>query len=100
MSWVGTATAYSACRQALLDDIWRDRDHQLDAWQQLYVLACVKLCFRRMWKIGNEAKVSRWTNMDDYDYCSSSAFESSSDERSEGEQEPLSEDASANSRSS
>jgi hypothetical protein len=35
--------------QLLLDDIWADQEKQLDAWQQLYSLACVKKSFKHLW---------------------------------------------------
>ncbi|GAB7331480.1 hypothetical protein MBLNU13_g02885t1 [Cladosporium sp. NU13] len=60
MTWFGTAADYSICLRTILDDIWANRDHQLDAWQQLYALACVKLWFKCMWKIGDEAEVADW----------------------------------------
>ena len=60
MTWLGTPDDYSTCLRTILDDIWADRDHQLDAWQQLYVLACVKLCFKCMWYIADEAEVAKW----------------------------------------
>jgi hypothetical protein len=78
MTWLGTPADYSSCLRALLDDIWQDRHQQLDAWQQLYALTCVKLCFRRMWKIGSKARVSEWTGMDYLDRYS--VHESSSNE--------------------
>jgi hypothetical protein len=53
MTWVGTKADYSACLKAIIDDIWANRDEQLDAWQQLYTLACVKLYLKRMWKIAD-----------------------------------------------
>jgi hypothetical protein len=37
------------CLQLLLDDIWADQEKQLDAWQQLYSLACVKKSFKHLW---------------------------------------------------
>jgi hypothetical protein len=60
MIWIGAAADYSTCLRTILDDIWANRDRQLDAWQQLYALACVKLWFKYMWKIGDEAEVARW----------------------------------------
>jgi hypothetical protein len=60
MTWFGTAADYSTCLRTILDDIWANRDDQLDAWQQLYALACVKLWFKCMWKTGDEAEVARW----------------------------------------
>lgn len=60
MTWFGTAADYSTCFRSILDEIWANRDDQLDAWQQLYALACVKLWFKCMWKIGDAAEVARW----------------------------------------
>lgn len=60
MTWFGTEAEYSTCLRTLLDDIWANRDNQLDAWQQLYALTCVKLWFKCMWKIGDEVEVARW----------------------------------------
>jgi hypothetical protein len=60
----------------MLDDIWADRDKQLDAWQQLYALACVKLWFKCMWKIGDEAEVAKW-QADVYELHQALAFGSS-----------------------
>jgi hypothetical protein len=37
------------CLRLILDDIWADQDNQLDAWQQLYLLACVKKSFKHLW---------------------------------------------------
>jgi hypothetical protein len=95
MTWVGTDADYSSCVQVIIDDIWQDRDQQLDAWQQLYILACVKLCFGRMWKIGNEARVARWLETPRKFYFEAlSASESSSDDGLESERDPLEEAAS------
>ena len=60
MTWFGTEAEYSTCLRSILDDIWANRDNQLDAWQQLYALACVKLWFKFMWKIGDDTEVARW----------------------------------------
>jgi hypothetical protein len=35
-------TDLESCVQAILEELWVDVRHQLDAWQQLYALACVK----------------------------------------------------------
>jgi hypothetical protein len=42
--WLGSlaATDLESCVQAILEELWADVRHQLDAWQQLYALACVK----------------------------------------------------------
>jgi hypothetical protein len=96
MTWVGTAADYTSCLQVILDDIWQDRDQQLNAWQQLYALACLKLCFGRMWKIGNEARVARWTENAKRPYFEyPSTSESSSDDGLKNERDPLEEPASA-----
>jgi len=62
MYWIGTEAEFSTCLHAILYDIWQDRGQQLDAWQQLYALACVKLCFRRMWVFCDEDAVTRRSN--------------------------------------
>ena len=43
-SWLGSLAAadLESCVQAILEELWEDVRHQLDAWQQLYALACVK----------------------------------------------------------
>lgn len=43
------------CLRLILEDIWADQDKQLDAWQQLYLLACVKKWFRYFWVMGVDA---------------------------------------------
>jgi hypothetical protein len=89
MTWVGTAAEYSSCLQLILDDIWADRDQQLDAWQQLYALACVKLCFKHMWKIGDEARVAKWMESSYPNFDSASVIEGSSDDGLESEKDQL-----------
>lgn len=37
------------CLRLILEDIWADQEKQLDAWQQLYMLACVKKGFKYFW---------------------------------------------------
>jgi hypothetical protein len=37
------------CLQLIIDDIWADQDKQLDAWHQLYLLACVRTSFKYLW---------------------------------------------------
>ena len=36
------AADLESCVQAILEELWEDVRHQLDAWQQLYALACFK----------------------------------------------------------
>jgi hypothetical protein len=40
------------CLQLIIDDVWADQDKQLDAWQQLYLLACVETSFKHLWVAG------------------------------------------------
>jgi hypothetical protein len=86
MTWVSTKADYSACLKAIIDDIWANRDEQLDAWQQLYALTCVKLYLRRMWKIADQAKVAKWIESDYSGSDNASVSDSGSDEQSESEQ--------------
>jgi len=37
------------CLQLIMNDIWEDSDEQLDAWQRLYVRACVRKWFKYLW---------------------------------------------------
>lgn len=40
------------CLQLILNDIWEDPDGQLDAWQRLYVRACLRKWFKYLWVQG------------------------------------------------
>jgi hypothetical protein len=42
--WLASLEAadHESCVQAVLEELWADVRHQLDAWQQLYALACIK----------------------------------------------------------
>jgi hypothetical protein len=53
--WLGTLAAADLERfvQAILEELWADVRHQLDAWQQLYALACVKAHVRWLRRIGD-----------------------------------------------
>jgi hypothetical protein len=42
---------YLECQQLMIDDVWSKFRQKLDAWQQLYVLACVKSKLRHTWFI-------------------------------------------------
>ena len=75
MTWFGTEAEYSTGLRSISDDIWANRDNQLDAWQQLYALACVKLWFKCMWRIGDNTEVARWQS-DAMELHKSFAFES------------------------
>ena len=76
MTWFGTEAEFSTCLRSILDDIWANRGNQLDAWQQLYALACVKLWFKCMWKIGDDTEVARWRS-DRMELHKAFSFESS-----------------------
>lgn len=39
------------CLQSITQEVWKNTDNQLDAWSQLYVLACVKKGSSTYWKI-------------------------------------------------
>jgi hypothetical protein len=47
------AADLESCVQAILEELWEDVRHQLDAWQQLYALACVKAHVRWIRRIGD-----------------------------------------------
>lgn len=47
----GTRGDYSKCRDVLLEDIRADTNAQLDAWQQMYLLACVRTQFHSFWHL-------------------------------------------------
>ncbi|KAK5121706.1 hypothetical protein LTR85_004581 [Meristemomyces frigidus] len=36
-------------RNALIADVWANKDGRLGAWEQLYILACIRTCWRRDW---------------------------------------------------
>jgi hypothetical protein len=50
----GTAAGFERCLDGVLEDIWADGRCQLDSWQQLYLLTCVKLYFKTLWRIDSE----------------------------------------------
>jgi hypothetical protein len=47
----GTQEDFSDCLEQILSKVRADEQGQLDAWQQLYTLACVKTGFKHFWKI-------------------------------------------------
>lgn len=47
----GTSADLACCQQMIIDEIWENRNEQLDAWGQLYILANVKKWFGSYWKI-------------------------------------------------
>lgn len=68
---------YSKCRDVLIQDIQEDTNAQLDAWQQLYLLACVRTRFHSFWRLkipGGQDGVS------DRSLCEPRAIDAVSDE--------------------
>lgn len=54
------AADLESCVQAILEELWADVRHQLNAWQQLYALACVKSHVRWIRRIGDfESQLSQ-----------------------------------------
>lgn len=47
----GTQEDFSDCLEQILSKVRADEQGQLDAWQQLYTLACVKTGFKHFWTI-------------------------------------------------
>lgn len=45
----GTAQQYEECLQMIIEEAWDNVNDQLDAWQQLYLLACVRMWFISYW---------------------------------------------------
>jgi hypothetical protein len=60
-NWLGKLVAadLESCVQAILEELWEDVRHQLDAWQQLYALACVKAHVRWIQKMDPGSQVSQ-----------------------------------------
>ncbi|KAL5317216.1 hypothetical protein ACEPPN_014311 [Leptodophora sp. 'Broadleaf-Isolate-01'] len=59
-SFVGNSEAYEECQQLMINDIWENAGGKLDAWQQLYVLACLKTKLQDQWDFldDEEQKIS------------------------------------------
>jgi hypothetical protein len=51
-AFAGTEADFERCRDGILKEIWANDRCQVDSWQQLYLLTCVKLYFKTLWKIG------------------------------------------------
>ncbi|KAM0713978.1 hypothetical protein Q7P37_010942 [Cladosporium fusiforme] len=49
--FTGTAKNYAECLENMVTEIWANCGQQLDAWQQLHLLACVKKWFVEFWTI-------------------------------------------------
>lgn len=50
--FIGSQAVFSTCLEQVLEDIWANEDGKLGAWQQLYMLACVKKWSKDFWTIG------------------------------------------------
>ena len=48
--FVGSVAGQSVCLQMVMDELWSDTEKQLTAWEQLYLMACVKTYFAQYWK--------------------------------------------------
>ncbi|KAM0691223.1 hypothetical protein Q7P36_009994 [Cladosporium allicinum] len=51
IAFAGTSQQREECLQMTIEEVWQNNDDQLDAWSQLYFLACVKTSFRDYWQI-------------------------------------------------
>ena len=49
--FVGSQTDLNECLEVLLREIWANDRGLLNAWQQLFVLACVKRGFKDYWDL-------------------------------------------------
>lgn len=52
----GTAEDQNRCLSLVQDEIWSSWDKNLGAWQQLYLLACVKKWFKDFWVTDEQAR--------------------------------------------
>jgi hypothetical protein len=50
-TFVGTQERFEYCLDKVKQEVWANRKGQLDAWQQLCMLACVKRSFKHFWTI-------------------------------------------------
>jgi hypothetical protein len=55
----GTALQYEECLQMITQEAWDNVNEQLDAWQQLYLLACVKTSFISYWNSGDSMSCNK-----------------------------------------
>jgi hypothetical protein len=78
-TWLGSLSAadLESCVQAILEELLEDVRHQLDAWQQLYALACVKAHVR--W-IQQKSQVSQSSVFRDSENVESDASADSDDD--------------------
>ena len=57
-------------KDALIASVWANAGGALDAWQQLYVLACIRTCHSKKW-----LKANRWESEEDEEDTSDSGDE-------------------------
>lgn len=48
--FIGAPTDFQDCLEMLVKEVWANEGGGLTAWQQLYMLACVKIWFKKYWK--------------------------------------------------
>jgi hypothetical protein len=51
IAFAGTLQQREECLQMMIEEVWQNNGDQLDAWFQLYFLACIKTSFRDYWQI-------------------------------------------------
>jgi hypothetical protein len=51
ITFAGTLQQRQQCLKLIIQEIWQNTGNQLDAWGQLFLLACVKKGFSTYWKI-------------------------------------------------
>lgn len=49
--FAGLQADFDACLERILEEVWANENDKLGAWQQLYMLACVKKWFKNFWTI-------------------------------------------------
>jgi hypothetical protein len=50
-TFLGTQVDFHCCLEEVKQEVWANKKDQLDAWQQLCILACVKRSFKHFWTI-------------------------------------------------
>ena len=68
--FLGDPSDFRNCLAMILKEVWANMGGGLTAWQQLYMLACVKTWFLRYWDL-NDLEVSSGGLTDDDEYNSS-----------------------------
>jgi hypothetical protein len=63
--FAGTLQQGQDCVQLIIQEVWQNTNNQLDAWGQLYLLACVKKSFSTYWEIAASDDGSEADNITD-----------------------------------